>query len=174
MQKIPTIFVRDPKPKCTPVTEEENPECAWVFRGEGVAYRKLDGINVKIEDGETYVRVKPETADYVEAGYEPICPLKHKRVLSAVITSGIAHDSIYEAIGDGIRGNPERAEWPQLVKIHPKPDQILRILDEPKRNYRDILGYLATHDMEGIVYHHPDGRMAKIKTKDFYHLKRSA
>jgi hypothetical protein len=34
------------------------------------------------------------------------------------------------------------------------------------------MGYLASQNIEGIVYHHPDGRMAKIKATDFYHLKR--
>jgi hypothetical protein len=30
-----------------------------------------------------------------------------------------------------------------------------------------IAQYLREHDIKGIVWHHPDGRMAKIKGKDF-------
>lgn len=165
MQKIPTIFIRDPKPKCTPVTEETNPECQWVFDGEGIATRKLDGINIKVENGIVYERIKPETADYAEADY------------GAVTKKGIPEaaaiaDGIYEAIGPTIRGNPERMDIHRLVSIYPRIDDFLVIHHEPKRTYRDIMGYLATNDIEGIVYHHRDGRMAKIKTRDFYHLKR--
>lgn len=165
MQKIPTIFVRDPKPKCTPVTEVPNPECEWVFNYIGTPYRKLDGINVKIEGGKPYTRIKP-IGDYTEADYEPC---SNKFVEQAYRGEP---DGIYEAIGYGIRENKEKCEWPQLVRIWPKPDQLLRILDEPRRTYRAIMGYLATQNIEGIVYHHPDGRMAKIKATDFYHLKR--
>jgi hypothetical protein len=27
--------------------------------------------------------------------------------------------------------------------------------------------FLAAHDVEGVVFHHPDGRKAKIKKRDF-------
>ena len=30
-----------------------------------------------------------------------------------------------------------------------------------------IKSFLAEHAMEGLVWHHPDGRMAKIKSRDF-------
>lgn len=30
-----------------------------------------------------------------------------------------------------------------------------------------LRSYLANKDIEGIVWHHPDGRMVKIKGKDF-------
>lgn len=165
MQKIPTIFIRDPKPKCTPVTEEPNPECDWVFMGEGVAYRKLDGVNVKVENSRVSERIKPLTADYLEADYGSITN-------KAIPPVTDLENGIYEFIGPTIRLNMERCNIHHFVRIYPCPSDLLRIMDEPKRTYRDLMGYFATHDIEGIVYHHPDGRLAKIKTRDFYHLKR--
>lgn len=175
MRKIPTIFLRDYKLKCTPVTDEINPECQWVFDGEGIATRKIDGVNVKVSRSEIHewdyqVRVKPGTTDYVEA-YYTYCSDKYVR--AAVENSGINWvDGIYEAYGEGIRGNPERVEGYHMVRISPV-DHALMVHGVP-RAYRGLMGYLATHDLEGIVFHHRDGRMAKIKTKDFYHLKRPA
>lgn len=47
MQKIPTLFVRDPSnPKA--VTAEVNPDCAWVLAGEGIATRKPGGLDAPI------------------------------------------------------------------------------------------------------------------------------
>ena len=35
------------------------------------------------------------------------------------------------------------------------------------RTYDQIKDALENTDIEGIVWHHPDGRMVKIKKKDF-------
>src|SRR5947208_4618197 len=51
LQKIPTLFERDKPPWRRPVTPGVKPECLWVAAGEGIATRKLDGINVKVVDG---------------------------------------------------------------------------------------------------------------------------
>ena len=40
-------------------------------------------------------------------------------------------------------------------------------------NYDGIKDYLRDLDLEGIVWHHPDGRMVKIKRKDFFKVKRT-
>lgn len=168
MRKIPTIFLRDYKLKCTPVTDEINPECQWVFDGEGIATRKIDGVNVKIEDGLAYIRIKPSAFDYTEAEYELFTG--DNKYLRSAIQSREIEDGIYEAYGEGIRGNAEKVEGYHMVRIDPV-DMALSIQGVP-RSYRGLMGYLSTHDIEGIVFHHRDGRMAKIKTKDFYHLSR--
>jgi hypothetical protein len=49
------------------------------------------------------------------------------------------------------------------------------VFDDVPRGYRQLRGHLANLDStyapgnpaEGIVFHHPDGRRAKIKRKDF-------
>jgi hypothetical protein len=61
MKKIPTLFLRDENDRAH-VTSTPNPECAWVFEGEGVATRKYDGTCVmRDEDGDWWARreVKP-------------------------------------------------------------------------------------------------------------------
>jgi len=35
------------------------------------------------------------------------------------------------------------------------------------RTFDGIRGFLETMDIEGLVFHHPDGRMAKIKKRDY-------
>lgn len=172
MKKIPTIFQRDLSLKCTPVTDEINPECQWVFDGEGIATRKIDGVNIKVEDGKPYIRIKPDTKDYEEAEYKRFSAYEDKYVSKAFHEgwSRFWDNGIYEAYGEGIRGNAEKVEGYHMVRIDPV-DQAL-VIHGVKRTYRDLMGYFATHDIEGIVFHHRDGRMAKIKTKDFYHLSR--
>ena len=41
------------------------------------------------------------------------------------------------------------------------------VLDGIVLTFDGIRDYLRAHDMEGVVWHHPDGRMAKIKARDF-------
>ena len=35
------------------------------------------------------------------------------------------------------------------------------------RDFAGLKEYLSEHDIEGIVWHHHDGRMVKIKGRDF-------
>lgn len=168
MKKIPTIFKRDLSLKCTPCTDEINIECQWIFDGEGIATRKIDGVNIKLDDGMAYIRIKPNTKEYTEARYELF--VGDDKYVRAAIQSREIEDGIYEAYGEGIRGNAEKVEGYHMARIDPI-DHALMVHGIP-RTYRGLMGYLATHDIEGIVFHHRDGRMAKIKTKDFYHLNR--
>ena len=41
------------------------------------------------------------------------------------------------------------------------------VLADAPRTFVALRDYLQRHDIEGIVWHHPDGRMVKIKGKDF-------
>lgn len=42
-----------------------------------------------------------------------------------------------------------------------------RWVEDAPRTFDALKGYLANKTIEGIVWHHPDGRMVKIKAKDF-------
>ncbi|NED54569.1 hypothetical protein G3I24_27180, partial [Micromonospora aurantiaca] len=48
---MPTIFIRDWEHDPSRVTRERNPDCAWVFAGEGRATRKLDGTCTLLDAG---------------------------------------------------------------------------------------------------------------------------
>jgi hypothetical protein len=41
------------------------------------------------------------------------------------------------------------------------------VLTDVPRDFGGIRDYLRDADIEGIVWHHPDGRMVKIKKRDF-------
>ena len=41
------------------------------------------------------------------------------------------------------------------------------LLSDAPRTYAELREYLKPGHIEGIVWHHPDGRMVKIKAKDF-------
>src|SRR5258706_138979 len=47
MDKIPTMFMRDPV-NMSRVTREVTPGCEWVLAGEGRATVKRDGTNVRV------------------------------------------------------------------------------------------------------------------------------
>ena len=62
-----------------------------------------------------------------------------------------------------MQGNPEQFETHVLIP-HGKEE-----LPGVPRDFNGIRDYSAQHpELEGIVWWHPDGRMAKIKNKDFF------
>jgi len=79
-------------------------------------------------------------------------------------------DGTYELLGPKVQGNPEHAQNSLLV-CHGHGTAGNLGSDVP-RTYDGLREWLAGKDIEGIVFHHDDGRMAKIKLRDFG-LKRS-
>jgi len=173
MDKIPTIFKRDDRFKVIP---EIQIGCEWVFDGEGKVTEKLDGTNVRVTVFNGHV-VKVEKAEGQEPGYieanrnDPA----DKHIFKAVDnTSFISFpDGSYssEAVGPKIQGNPLALEQPTIYPFVFRPT----VLPDMVRTYEAIRDYVLHldsqfnpgHAAEGIVYHHPDGRMAKIKKRDF-------
>jgi hypothetical protein len=75
----------------------------------------------------------------------------------------------YELVGPKIQGNPERRVKHELIS-HEYSDPY----EIPNRTFEGIKEFMRDLDIEGIVFHHPDGRMAKIKKKDFGMTRNSA
>lgn len=71
-------------------------------------------------------------------------------------------DGTYELCGPAINGNKEKLLEHVLIRHGDE-----QITDEFSRTFDGIRAYLETHLIEGIVFHHPDGRMAKIRRVDF-------
>ena len=69
-------------------------------------------------------------------------------------------DGTYELCGPKVQKNPEQFGAHVLVRHGAE------VLDAP-RTYKALCSYLANKDIEGIVWHHEDGRMVKIKGEDF-------
>lgn len=175
MRKIPTIFERDPDhPKR--VTANPHPDCAWVFAGEGVATRKYDGTCVMFDGEQWWARREVKSGKQTPPNYQPLSTDPHtgkttgwepigqsafakqhaEAIAGKTFTSGT-----YELVGPKINGNPEQSDGHQLI-AHA---EALIIGDAP-RTYAELAGYDFAA-MEGLVFHHPDGRMAKIKARDF-------
>lgn len=183
MEKIPTLFERDESFK---VVNRPKEECAWVFAGEGVGTEKLDGTNIRltIRSGQL-VRVEkrrnPSKAHkqqgivdgwYVDADeYGP----EDKWIYAAARATDVSQwpdgEHPCEALGPHIQGNPLGLDEHRCVPFN---HDIPSYLDTP-RSYAELQEFLALldsryapgHLAEGIVFHHPDGRRAKIKRKDF-------
>jgi hypothetical protein len=178
MNKIPTLFRRDPEDRKR-VLPEANPECLWVLDGEGTSTRKYDGTCVLLdEDGTWWARreVRPGrtrppgyravVTDEVTGktqGWEPIAQSAYAKChVEAVAAGGPCRPGTYELIGPKINGNPEGVPGHELV-AHEDAERF----DVP-RDLDGLRSWLLAHPQyEGIVWHHPDGRRAKLKYRDF-------
>lgn len=184
MKKTPTLFVRDPE-NMAQVLPDVNPECQWVIDGEGIATRKYDGTCLLLDGSGWYARreIKPGKSvppDYkpIETdpntgkivGWEPIQQSAFFRYWQQAFEADPRHEGVrggfqfgtYELIGPKVNGNPEGL-IDHLLILH---DDAERLLDVP-RDFAGLAAWMAGTDFEGIVWHHPDGRMAKLKKRDF-------
>ena len=184
MKKIPTLFKRNPD-NMSQVTEDVHPDCLWVLAGEGVATRKFDGTCCMIKDEELYKRRElkrgqdfppdflVEDFDAITGkivGWVPVdAMLKEDRWhfeafvnLRNSATDYLLGDGTYELIGPKVQGNPEGICQHRLMSHREAPTY-----DDAPRTFDGLKEWLKDMDIEGLVWHHPDGRMAKIKLRDF-------
>lgn len=178
MKKIPTIFERDWDGDRSRVVDKPHPDCGWVFDGEGVATRKYDGTSCLVRDGKLYKRreikagqiappdfevatVDEETGKTV--GWVPVGDGAEDRWhREAFAEAGGYSDGTYELLGPKIQGNVE-----QRTKHVLQSHAMARTYPTAPRTFNGLCAWLSSYDIEGLVFHHPDGRMAKIKLRDF-------
>lgn len=186
MNKIPTMFKRDPDNRST-VLPEILPECQWVLDGEGVITRKWEGTCVMLDDeGNWWARrevkknkTSPPNYMYISTdknsgammGYEPIQQSSfagpHEEALRSM-PRNIWDTGTYELVGPKINGNPEGVEIHTLLSHDDAP----RFKAKFERTFEDLKALVIELGLEegweGIVVHHEDGqRMAKLKFRDF-------
>lgn len=193
MRKIISLFQRnyDGDRK---VRDEVVPGAEWVLAGEGVPTRKFDGTCCMVRDGRLFRRhdrklkngkIKPAPEGWEPAEVKPNehtghwpgwLPVGdgpqdkwHREAWEYHLTSAALPDGTYELLGPKVQGNPEGFIRHELVR-----HGTFGTDGQDPRTYsdiRDFLAHIRTYDedqpWEGIVWHHPDGRMVKIKTKDF-------
>lgn len=181
MKKMSTLFKKDPNDLSRVIEGEFNKENLWVF-DEGVrATRKYDGTACAIINGELYKRYDVKKKRKVLVGAIPCCEADevtghhphwvkcdrnnpsdkyHFEAFDYELLIGTV-DGTYELCGPKIQKNPEHHEIHSLI---PHGNifyvEIEEVLSNPKEFMKD-------KDIEGIVFHHPDGRMCKIRKKDF-------
>lgn len=180
MKKTPTLFDRDWNGDRSRVVSLPHKDCGWVLAGEGTATRKLDGTSCMIRDGALYRRRELRKGDPVPSNFEiadadeetgktvgwvPVDSDPSNRWhLEAFDHVRVYPNGTYELVGPKIQGNPERYAEHELVS-HEAPDLVLD--PQPPRGFDGLRAWMNGKDIEGIVWHHPDGRMAKLKLRDF-------
>lgn len=68
----------------------------------------------------------------------------------------------YELVGPKVNGNPEGVDQHRLWS-HAAAD----VVEPVPRDFDGLAKFLADFAGEGVVWHHRDGRMAKLKGRDF-------
>jgi hypothetical protein len=175
MRKIPTVFLRDESQR---MTYNPNPLCDWVFRGEGIATVKLDGTCVMCWRGEWFFRRtvkpgKPKPEGFVElevdpntgntVGWEPRVNSSFNECLIDAGADGGFVSGTYELCGPKIHRNPQELPHHSLFR-----HSDVASLHEFPRDWEGMRSRLEDNIyMEGVVFHHMDGRMAKVRRKDF-------
>lgn len=183
MEKIPTLFERDGDFR---VVDRPRAECAWVFAGEGAPTEKVDGTNVRltVRSGRL-VRVEkrrnPSAAQkklgIVDGWYVDTAEgaAEDRWILAAAHGTDVSGwpdgEHACEALGPRIQGNALGLAEHVCLPF----DREAPVYDGVPRSYEGLREYLAGLESrfapgvlaEGIVFHHPDGRRAKIKRKDF-------
>lgn len=192
MKKIPTLFVRDPDDRAH-VLPEITPGCEWALTDPTArATRKWDGTCVMLDDdGRWWARrevkadrdapagwweVDSDPVTGKRTGWEPVQQSSFAKWHADAITNGVSLVGIpgtYELVGPKINGNPEQFNYHQLIRHAASPQFAMLVwpnpvpVDEAYSALRDLLRSVAEKRCEGIVWHHPDGRMVKLKGRDF-------
>jgi hypothetical protein len=179
MKKIISLFQRNYDGDRL-VRDEVVPGAEWVINGEGTATRKWDGTCCMIKEGILYKRYDVKHGRIEPHGFIPaqdpdektghwpgwvmvdFSDPSDKWHVEAFTHYGSYTDGTYELCGLKIQGNPEGFEKHVLIKHG------MHMLDAP-RNYHELKEWFGIYEnnIEGIVWHHKDGRMVKIKKKDF-------
>lgn len=183
MIKIPCLFDREFHGRGSfTLLDRITTGCDWVTAGEGVATEKFDGTACLYRDGVLYKRYDAKNGKQPPAGAIPCCEPDsvtghwphwvaisdkpedrwHREGLkwleSLALPSG---NGTYELVGPAVSANPHglpsMALWKHGSVAHPNAP----------RDFAGLRAFLSDFNGEGLVFHHPDGRMAKIRRADF-------
>jgi len=172
------------------VRDELVPGAEWVPAGEGVATRKFDGTCCLVRSGRLFKRYDAKRGKAPPVGFEPAQPDPdpvtghwpgwlevgngnedrwYREACGPKQNPDATSlpDGTYELCGPKVQGNPE------AFAVHTLVRHGATALPSAPRTYGALREYFATVGVEGVVWHHPDGRMVKIKAKDFG-IKRAA
>lgn len=165
------------------VTPEVTPGCEWALEGEGTATRKYDGTCVMFdgrwwarrevkadrEAPEGFVALSTDEVTGKTVGWEPVEQSAYARFALEAIAYCWPDDrapaeGTYELVGPKVNKNPERYVKHVLV-AHLYAEVVTSDYPQTFESLRARL--TSGFPYEGIVWHHPDGRMAKLKRRDF-------
>lgn len=173
------MFVRD-REGTRSLFDQVTPGCEWVLAGEGLPTRKYDGTACKIDAQGFWKRREAKIwgdapPGFVEEDRDEVTGKRFGWVKVSETDPGdkfhreaLERDGkdvpygTYELLGPKIQGGAEPFEVHLLV--HHGQTILADVTD---RTLDGLRAYLEVNEIEGIVFHHPDGRMAKIKRRDF-------
>ena len=179
MKKIPSLFKRDYE-GTRQVYDEVVEGCEWVQAGEGAATEKYDGTACLIRDGVLYKRYDAKKGKQPPEGWEPCEDApdpktghwpgwlkvgdgpedRWHREASRLIAGYM--DGTYELVGAKVQGDPYN-----MVTYHTLLQHGGTAFANVPTDFEGLRQWFRWAFIEGIVWHHPDGRMCKIKRKDF-------
>jgi hypothetical protein len=184
MQKIISLFCRNYGTNHR-VRDEIVPGAEWVANGEGVATVKWDGTSCLVKDGVLYKRYDAKHGKVPPPGFIPAQEAPDPvsghwpgwLKIEASKSSDVWHldaiaprtpedcglaDGTYELVGPRVQGNHHNLTKHKLI-LHGND----KFSEKPPRTFDGLYDWLIRHAVEGVVWHHQDGRMVKIKRKDF-------
>lgn len=182
MEKIISLFQRNYDGDLL-VRNEVTPGAEWVIAGEGRPTTKLDGTCCLVRDGVLFKRYEVKKGGNPPPNFEPACeidPVTGKQQGWLPVGDGPEDkwhrearenypnvaDGTYELIGEKIQGGIEKVGGHHLIRHGLISDEV----SGAPRNFKGLKDFFESGNgryVEGIVWHHPDGRMVKIKAKDF-------
>ena len=173
MKKMISLFERDWSNKECPAYDQVCEGAEWVANGEGIATRKFDGTACMILYGRLYRRLhaKKHSPDAfihwsldpeqrTGHGWIPVTDSSNDHMHNTMDIEGL-EDGTYELCGEKINKNPEHIHGLSLIK-----HGSATFPDAP-RDFKRLKVWFADKDIEGIVWHHPNGDMIKMKKSDF-------
>lgn len=195
MKKTPLVFVYDYENDV--ITDKVKPGSEWVLEGKGIATIKVDGTACLFKEGKLWKRFDRKLKKGVEAkagdevsmdsfrdapegfvpcepnpdpvtfhwpGWVPVSADKpedkyHVEALEGVV---LEEGKTYELVGPKFSDNPYNLEKHELWKHGDL------VVDLGVPTFDKIKSFLKDFYVEGLVFHNKeDGRVAKIRRKDF-------
>lgn len=169
------------------ITDQIDPEYAWVFEEPGVlATEKLDGTNVSI-----IIKYGQIISMYNRTNQVPLLNKEKHYISEGILASyrkgyiDLLADGQHfgELIGEKVQGNPYKIEGHLWIpfKTYAKEHLVYKSFHKYPKNYEhwsnwfkeDLFSLLYRRrtgivaPAEGIVFVHPDGRMSKLRRDMF-------
>ena len=173
MKKIGTVFQIDR----TTYRATDEVRAQWVIDGEGIATIKHDGTSCLISGGQLFKRFDAKKGRALPDGFLPCeaepdpvtghwpgwVPVRADNPADQYHLEALRdelEDGTYELVGPKVQRNRYRLDRHELWRHG-------AVVVDVERTPEGIHQWLIDHEHEGIVFHHKDGRMAKVRRKDF-------
>lgn len=185
MKKMSTLYIKDPNDLSRIIEEEFDKDNLWVFDKGVKATRKFNGTSCAIIEGELYKRFDAKKGGKIPDGAIPCCEANlitghhphwvkcsrsnpsDKYHWEAYDSQENLEDGTYELIGKKVQKNAEGVLGCHKLVKHGLVEYTEWDKESILESVDNLKSFFRLENIEGIVFHHPDGRMCKIRKKDF-------